>query len=226
MKKILYPLLLIVLTACTPLGTLERQISLKKSLNKCNQGDTNACYDYLYRNGRNLSHKEIFDMYKHICDNGGHYIKNPDINYCFTTANLYLNGGEEGKGNNKIKIEKNIPLAVEYFDKGCFAKNYREANACLQLAEIYSQGEIVTKDFSKALKYAEQSCTWDFGTPQTRAKSCFMLGQMYEKGQGVKVNYSMARSYYRDACSMKSGDYCHYYRKFMDQHGNETKPMI
>ena len=221
MKKILYPLLLVVLTACSP---SHRQISLNY-LNQCNQGNTTACHRYLYGNGRNLSYNEIFDMMKYICNNGGYYYNSSGGNkpdYCFLVADGYLNGVDKVKGSDKIKIEKNIPLAIEYFDKGCFAKNKREANSCLQLAEMYYQGKIVSKNFSKALKYAEQSCTRSFGTMQTQAKSCFMLGQMYEKGQGTKRNYAIAENYYRDACSMNSGDYCHYHKKFMARHGDET----
>ncbi len=69
-----------------------------------------------------------------------------------------------------------------------------DAKACLDLGDMYAQGQGVEKSPSKAFDLFKNAC--DGGD----AYGCNNLGWMYQKGEGVEKSLSKAAELYKKAC--------------------------
>jgi TPR repeat protein len=74
--------------------------------------------------------------------------------------------------------------------------------SCYELGLLYAQGDRVTKDYSKSIKYFSISCDMHY------PKACYLLGFINEQGEYVKQNYSKAIKYYKKSCALKYAEAC------------------
>ncbi|CAA6821547.1 MAG: Unknown protein [uncultured Sulfurovum sp.] len=86
-----------------------------------------------------------------------------------------------------VSPQKMVNAYVEKCDAG-------DAEACLAIGQHYEEGELLGKDYVKALKFYEQSCALK------NAEGCMYLAYMYDEPIGVKQNYKKAIKYYTQGC--------------------------
>ena len=73
--------------------------------------------------------------------------------------------------------------------------NQGDALAQARLGLMYTQGEGVRQDYTKAAKWYEKAANQGYVETQNR------LGQMYYKGEGVPQDYTKARQWYEKAAN-------------------------
>ncbi|MEJ8617047.1 tetratricopeptide repeat protein [Helicobacter pylori] len=78
-----------------------------------------------------------------------------------------------------------------------------DADGCVILGDIYHNGESVTKNFKKALKYYSKSCELN------NADGCSKLGGAYFFGEGVTKDLKKAFEYYSKACGLNDAKGCY-----------------
>lgn len=77
---------------------------------------------------------------------------------------------------------------LEHYDT---AVRQKSAYAARNLGEIYSEGQLVPRDYQKAYQYFEQAAAWGMTTAH------YSLGYMHEHGQGVPITLTEAAYHYR-----------------------------
>ncbi|GHR06998.1 hypothetical protein JP0089_02320 [Helicobacter pylori] len=71
------------------------------------------------------------------------------------------------------------------------------------LGDIYHNGEGVTKNFKKALKYYSKGCGLN------RALTCTLVGAFYCDGYGVTKDFKKAFGYFDKACQLNNAKGCY-----------------
>jgi len=93
-------------------------------------------------------------------------------------------------------MQENPKKGIEYHEKRCDAG---DATYCGLLGSMYSDGDGVEKDISKAIIYHDKACNLG---QKLSALSCSMLAEMYRKGDGVKINLMKAAVYDKKGCDI------------------------
>jgi thioredoxin len=127
---------------------------------------------------------------------------------------VFLENGREIKRTSGTLDTDELELFV-YTEK--VMKKYMEncnagkSEACSMIGELYEEGEVVKKDYAKALTAYEKSCTLG------NAKGCMYLAYMYDEAMGVKQNYTIAIKYYKKACDGENIIACRFLGYFYDE---------
>ena len=107
----------------------------------------------------------------------------------------------------KLFNRGNYEQASKLFRKAC---SIGEAEGCLVLGFLYSNGLGIRQDYKMAVKLFKKAC--DMGN----AESCSSLGKLYEKGLGVKQDYKTATVLYKKACTMGDTMACNNLKKLQE----------
>lgn len=100
-----------------------------------------------------------------------------------------------------LSVEKNIDLALEYFQK---AVEKGAGIACWRLGDLYKAGEVVPKDITKCLDYMVK------GVELGSHEAAVTLGNMYHFADGVEKDDAKSFEYYKIAADF--GNVNAYYR--------------
>lgn len=100
-----------------------------------------------------------------------------------------------------LSVEKNIDLALEYFQK---AVEKGAGIACWRLGDLYKAGEVVPKDMTKCLEYMVK------GVELGSHEAAVTLGNMYHFADGVEKDDAKSFEYYKIAADF--GNVNAYYR--------------
>ena len=92
---------------------------------------------------------------------------------------------------DELELFVDTEKSLKKYSKKCKDGN---SNACLDIGELYEEGELVKRDYAKALVFYEKSCTLK------NAEGCMYLGYMYDEAMGTKQDYKLAMKYYTKAC--------------------------
>ena len=146
--------------------------------------EVNTGYEFFNRNCSSHTAMEYFDRantYSRVADSNAAEIS-------MQLGNIYY------EGNKELQVEKNIPLAKEYWgmvlnDDGSIYAPYG-----LEHYEILSYLEGRKKDCTKARLLAEIACEKNVG------QACDILGDIYAQGKGVKQDLNKAKTLYQKAC--------------------------
>jgi len=87
----------------------------------------------------------------------------------------------------------------ELFEKSC---NYKIANACGALADLYERGKGGDKDVNKAIETYEKAC--NLGSNEY----CYILASRYERDKHAEVNIPKAKEILKKLCDKKYQDSC------------------
>lgn len=139
-------------------------------------------------NGVKKSTKKAEGVFKKGCDLGngdacalwGITLKELDAKKNENQAfELFMNACEKQKSGagcyalgQTLEARKNFKEAIKYYNRGC---DNGAPVACLRIAEIYGDGVIVERDYSKAIDYLKEACDYDLD------QACYMAFEM-EKG--------------------------------------------
>ena len=99
----------------------------------------------------------------------------------------------------KAYENKDFKTALVEFEKAC---NGGFASGCFAAGAIYSEGQGVKQDYTKANEFNTKAC--DGGNE----KACFYLGNSYRDARGVKQDYVKANELYTKACDGGFKDGC------------------
>lgn len=140
----------------------------------------------LYEEGKGVeqNYSLAADYYKQSCDLG-------NKNACGLLGILY----RTGKG-----VPKSDELALPLLTKG--SESFEETiypKVGVHLGEIYKEGKVVEKSYSKAVEFFEKSCNTGLGLG---SESCYNLGLMYKDGLGVEKSTDRAIDLFKSACNM------------------------
>ena len=108
---------------------------------------------------------------------------------CALAANNHMSG----KG-----IKKNTENGERYFRKACEGIS----SFCGYLAQLYLQGETITKDIDSAVKYSNIGCD------KQDHLSCGILGLLYINGEGVMQSNSKGVNHLKKGCKYGSEPAC------------------
>lgn len=103
-----------------------------------------------------------------------------------------------------IALLSSLAFADSRLERQC---NNGDAGSCLNLGNLYYDGDGVKQDYKKAREFWNKAC--EMG----EADSCSILGYLYEIGQGVKQDYKKAMEFYGKACDLSSQLGCDKYKK-------------
>jgi len=78
---------------------------------------------------------------------------------------------------------------------------------CLNLGNLYDNGEGVKKDVFKAVELYEKACSLNDAT------GFYNLGVLYHNGEGVRKNLKKAKELYGKSCDLKYEEGCRAYAK-------------
>lgn len=92
-----------------------------------------------------------------------------------------------------LSVEKNIDLALEYFQK---AVEKGAGIACWRLGDLYKAGEVVPKDMTKCLEYMLK------GVELGSQEAAVTLGNMYHFADGVEKDDAKSFEYYKIAAEL------------------------
>lgn len=92
-----------------------------------------------------------------------------------------------------LSVEKNIDLALEYFQK---AVEKGAGIACWRLGDLYKAGEVVPKDMTKCLEYMFK------GVELGSQEAAVTLGNMYHFADGVEKDDTKSFEYYKIAAEL------------------------
>jgi TPR repeat protein len=96
-----------------------------------------------------------------------------------------------------VRVKRNLPLAVNWFDKAATAGDHRAQYA---LGDIYYNGRAGSTDYEKARSL------WLDAAVQGNDMAQLKLGYMYSEGLGVTQDYSAAQRWYLKAASMGNAE--------------------
>ena len=85
--------------------------------------------------------------------------------------------------------------------------NQGDALAQARLGLMYTQGEGVRQDYTKARQWYEKAAN------QGKASAQYNLGVMYYEGEGVRQNIATAKEFFGKACDNGFQEGCDNYRK-------------
>lgn len=177
----------------------QAEIHYKKACEKQTPNDYSAFEDFR-QNCNAHSAMEYFDK---VCKE--------DIidNYCMQLGDMYY------EGNKEMGVEKNIPLAKEYWTEilskisvgvsSYWSDNIPSGwdNGFYDTILSYLEGREKTEyqkeikpNYTKARLLAEIACEKD----EPIGQACEILGDIYAQGKGVKQDLNKAKNLYQKAC--------------------------
>lgn len=140
----------------------------------------------LYKKGEELEaaekYVEALDMYKKAGEMG-------NADGLFRAGKFY----HEGRSG----VDVNYELAKKYYEQSVNLNNGKAMN---NLANMYLDGEGVTKDISKALELYEKAAMIG------NAVACNNLGNLYRDGKNVEQDYLKAKEWYEKAANLKNAN--------------------
>ena len=80
--------------------------------------------------------------------------------------------------------------------------NNGDAGSCVDLGNLYYDGDDVKQDYNKAMGFYSKAC--EMG----HTKGCYHLGILYYNGKGVKQDYKKAIKFLNKACDLGLKDAC------------------
>ncbi len=86
---------------------------------------------------------------------------------------------------------------ISDLEKSC--NDDEDAQACLELGNLYFEGTTVAQSYPDAQEYYRKSCWFRCG------EACFNLGNMYKYNQGMdqdEDHWQMAKRYFNKACQL------------------------
>ena len=188
--------------ACNALGKLHTMglgvdkddlIAAGYFLYACEKGDPEACgsVGYMYENGLGLSKtkERAAFFYRKTCDSA--YYRG-----CIKLGRLYENN------ESQMHIQQGINIATQ-------ACHSNEALACLFLARIYEEGEIIEQDKSEADNFYTKTFTsLQHYCGKGDMNACASLGSLYLEGPEEHQDLKQAISLYESACSTNLSSGC------------------
>ena len=139
-----------------------------------------------------------------------------DLRYCIAIGEYYyLFGGA------KVDYKK----ARYYFEKVCkpdksVQKNEAFVESCGNLANMYSEGIGVTKNYKKAFKLYEIVCN------AGSAIACSSIGLMYQNGEGIKKDVTKGLTYLKKSCDVGYWRGCANFAIYHYGQGNNSKAVL
>ncbi|MBR5622209.1 MAG: sel1 repeat family protein [Opitutales bacterium] len=127
-----------------------------------------------------------------------------DMDYMTEIADYYMDVDEE---NFPIDLE-----IAESWIRKAFAAGEKifSIQGLLKLAKIYEAGEIVTKNFGKAISLYREITEIEQEAPRikgiSRGEAAFILGKIYENGSGVPADNCEAVKYFHIATALGNKD--------------------
>lgn len=98
-----------------------------------------------------------------------------------------------------MALLSSLAFANSELERQC---NNGDAGSCLNLGNLYYDGDDVKQDYNKAMGFYSKACEMGY------ALGCKNLGDLYYYGKGVKQDYKKAREFVGKACEMNNAEGC------------------
>ena len=127
---------------------------------------------------------------------------------------VFLENGKEtkrtvgGLNTEELNFFVHTEKALNNYSKKCDNGN---SDICLDIGELYEEGELFKRDYAKALDFYKKSCTLK------NAEGCMYLAYMYDEALGVKQDYKMAIKYYTEGCDGQNMISCRFLGYLYDE---------
>ena len=103
-----------------------------------------------------------------------------------------------------IALLSSLAFADSRLERQC---NNGDAGSCLNLGNLYYDGDGVKQDYKKAREFYNKAC--EMGN----ALGCGALGSLYQYGLGVRQNDSKAMEFFGKACDLGEQKDCDAYKE-------------
>ncbi len=191
MRKIALGLAVLVGLVCVEaLGFTPEEIKKNNLEKECKNGKSFYCnlLGVEYHLGTDFSqdYQKALFYFKKVCKKGN---EKDDMfaRACTNIGNLYMN--EHGAGN----VQQDYKKALQFYTLACNNGNNMEPEACRKIGEMYLDGEGVSQDIAKGVRYFEKACDGK------DTKTCNDLAQYYyDHGDRSK-----AAQYFKKTCKFK-----------------------
>ena len=127
---------------------------------------------------------------------------------------VFLENGKEikrtvgGLDMEELNLFVHTEKALTTYSKKC---DDGDSNICLDIGELYEEGELFKRDYAKALDFYKKSCTLK------NAEGCMYLAYMYDEALGLKQDYKMAIKYYTQGCDGQNMISCRFLGYLYDE---------
>ena len=195
----------------------DRERATQVTREYCELNNSLACYMLAGFHGvwKTATTQEVIELFNKSCE-----LENSVA--CTILAALYLTGGEE-----HIRADVNIPLALELLERACDLQSSSSfedeiffadgESACAAFARILRKGEFVDANLQTAVNFLASSC--DIGD----RTSCRELGKLYEFGSaGLQKDLAKSSALFDDACEMGDSDGCYWLGIHYEINSEET----
>lgn len=103
-----------------------------------------------------------------------------------------------------MALLSSLAFANSELERKC---NNGDARSCLNLGNLYYDGDGVKQDYKKASELFGKSCEMGY------ANGCVLLGFLYQYGEGVRQNDNKAMEFFGKACDLGYQKGCDKYKE-------------